>query len=104
MDEFVIYLEDNLELAESIYKEHYDEQAAIEGERMMGDENYGGADSFEEDPIELYEKYAHSTGYSASHEGARGVIYELGIQSGFDVEDDDEEIQHEVIVMLGREY
>lgn len=103
MEEFIIYLEENLELAESIFNEYYEEQANHEGEQMMGDERFGGADSFEEEAVDLYEKFAHTTGHSAHYEGARGVIQELGVQSGFDVEDDDEEIQFEVLVLLDKE-
>lgn len=103
MEEFVIYLEENMELAESVFKEYYDERAADEGEGMMGDERFGGADSFEEDPVELYEQYAHTTGHSAHFFGALGVILELGVQSGFDVDEEDEELQWEVLVMLDKE-
>jgi hypothetical protein len=103
MDEFLIYLEENLDLAESIYREYYDEQANTEGEEMFGDERFGGSDNFEEDPLDLYENYAHTTGHSAHYYGALGVIRELGVQSGFDVEEDDEELQWEILVMLDKE-
>ena len=92
-----------MELVQSIFTEYYDEQAAIEGEEMYGDERFGGSDNFEDDPSDLYEQYAHVVGYSAHYAGSTGVIRELGIQSGFDVEDDDEEIQWEILVMLDRE-
>lgn len=103
MDEFLIYLEENIDLAESVFGEYYEEEAISEGEMMMGEERYGGADSFDEDPVELYEKYAHTTGHSASYAGAAGVIKELGVLNGYDVEEEDEELQWEVLVILDKE-
>ena len=103
MEEFIIYLEENLELADSVFKEYYDEQATIEGEAMYGDDRFGGSDNYEDDPLDLYEMYAHTTGHSAHYYGASGVIRELGVQSGFDVEEDDEELQWEILVMLDKE-
>lgn len=103
MEEFVIFLEENMELAESIFNEYYEEQAVIEGESMIGDEMFG-EDNQDEDPHDLYEQFAHTTGHSAHYYGATGVIRELGVQSGFDVEEDDDELQWEVLVLLNKEY
>jgi len=103
MEEFIIFIEENIELVQSVFKEYYDEQAAIEGEEMYGDERFGGSDNFEDDPSDLYEQYAHVVGHSAHYYGAAGVIRELGVQSGYDVESDDEEIQWEILVMLDME-
>jgi hypothetical protein len=102
MDEFIIFIEENLDLVESVFKEYYDEQANIEGEDMLGDERFGEG-NLDLDPHDLYEQYAHTTGHSAHYYGACGVIRELGVQSGFDVEEDDDELQWEVLVMLNKE-
>jgi hypothetical protein len=103
MEEFLIYMEENPELVGSVFREYYDEQANINGEEMFGDERFGGSDNFEEDPLNLYEDFAHVVGHSAHYQGAVGVIRELGIQAGFDVEEDDEELQWEILVILDRE-
>jgi len=103
MEEFLIYIEENMELVNSVFKEYYDEQASMEGERMFGDDRFGGSDNFDEDPSDLYNNYAHATGHAAHYAGAAGVIKELGSQSGFDVEDDDEELQWEILVLLEME-
>ena len=104
MEEFLIYVEENMELVESVFQEYYDEQACIEGEMMMGDERFGGEDNFDEDPLDLYEQFAHVVGHSAHYQGAEGVIRELGVQSGFDVEEDDEDLQWEILVLLNKEF
>ena len=104
MEEFLIFLEENMELVASVYQEYYEEQATIEGENMFGDERFGGSENFEQDPSDLYEEYAHTTGHSAHYYGASGVIRELGVQSGFDVEEDDDELQWEILVLLEKEF
>jgi len=104
MEEFILYLEDNTELVESVFVEYYNEQATVEGENMQGNEMFGGSDSYDEDPITLYEDFAHTTGHSAHYAGAEGVIREIGIQGGFEVEVDDEELQWEILVLLDREF
>lgn len=103
MEEFILYLEDNLELAKSVFGEYYDERATELGEEMYGDERLGGSGNFDEDPLELYEMYSHTTGHEAHYYGAMGVIRELGTQSGFDVSEDDEELQWEILVLLDKE-
>lgn len=103
MDEFIVYLEENLDLAMSIFNEYYEEKAVEEGEDMQDDERFGGEENLDEDPKELYEQYAHAVGHSAHYYGAWGVIEELGVRSGFDVDPDDEEVQWEVLVMLNKE-
>ncbi len=103
MQEFLAYVEENPELAESIFNEWYTEMAVEEGEQMQGDERYYGDDGFEYDPSELYEDFAHCTGHSASYHGGYGVIRELGEQNGFDVDPNDEELQWEVLLILEKE-
>jgi hypothetical protein len=103
MEEFLIFMEENMELVESIYKEYYDEQASEAGESMFGDDRFGGSENYDDDPLDLYESYAHAVGHSAHYYGATGVIRELGMQNGFDVEDDDEELQAEILVILDKE-
>jgi len=103
MDEFLVFMEENMELAESVFTEYYDEEANSEGELMMGEERFGGDESYDMEPSELYEQYAHTTGHSASYYGASGVIKELGVLNGYDVEEEDEELQWEVLVMLEKE-
>ena len=103
MEEFLIYLEENITLAFSVFKEYYDEEANIQGEQMYGDERFGGSDNFNEDPVDLYERFSHVVGHSAHFEGANGVIRELGILSEFDVEEDDEELQWEILILLDKE-
>lgn len=103
MDEFICYIEENIDAAQSAFDEWYTEKAVEEGEEMQGDERYYGDEGFEYSPDELYEDFAHCTGHSASYHGAYGVIHELGKQMGFDVDPDDEEIQWEVLLILERE-
>jgi hypothetical protein len=102
MEEFLIFLEENVALAESVFNEYYEEQAVTEGERMIDDEQFEGSD--DDDPSDLYQQFSHTTGHSAHYYGAAGVIKELGIQSGFDVEDDDDELQWEILMILGKEF
>lgn len=104
MEEFILFLEENVETVTSVFNEYYNEQAIIEGEDMFGDERFGGYDNYEEPPVDLYEKFAHTTGHSAHYTGSMGVIQELGIQSGFDVSEDDEELQWEILMILGKEF
>lgn len=102
MEEFLIFLEENIELAESVFNEYYKEQAAIEGEELLDMDMYDNITA-DDDPVEIYETYAHVSGHSAHYYGAIGVIRELGIQSGFSIDEEDEELQWEVLVMLDKE-
>ncbi len=102
MEEFLIFLEENRELAEAIFTEYYKEEAILEGEMMIGEEQYGGEDLCDCDPIDLYKKYAYTTGHSASYAGASGVIRELGVLNKYDVEENDEELQWEVLILLNK--
>lgn len=101
MEDFIVYLDENKEVALSAYTEYYSEKASEEGVEMQGDERYYGDDGYDHDPEELYEDFAHCTGHSANYEGAFGVIKELGVD--YNVDPNDEELQWEVLLILGQE-
>lgn len=103
METFIVQLEQDLELAESVFNEWYTEKATEEGEDMQGDERYHGEEGYDYDPVDLYEEFAHATGHSATYYGAYGVIRELGQQQGVEVDPDDEELQWEVLLVLEKE-
>lgn len=100
MEEFLIYIENNIDTAIEIYNQHYFETALYEGEQMLMDPSYceSGDDVIPED---LYEEYAHIMGHKATWSGAMGVIEEMGDM--FDVESRNEDIQWEVLLILGKE-
>jgi len=101
MENFIIYIQENLDDAENIYNEYYNEKATEEGLDMQGDERYYGDDGYDMEPSDVYEDFAHCTGHSANYHGAWGVITELG--RDFNIDPDDEEIQWEVLMILEKE-
>lgn len=101
MEEFLIWLEENHEDMENVFNEYYYEKANELGEEMQGDERYYGDDGYDMSPSELYEDFAHCHGHEASYYGASGVVESLG--EAFDVQSDDEDLQWEIMVLMGHE-
>lgn len=99
MEEFIIYVEENKEVALSVFEKYYSDKAIEEGEVMLCDESFCEDEGLE--PSELYEEYAHNTGHSATYNGAEGVIRELGVD--FQVDSDDEDLQWEILLILKKE-
>lgn len=99
MEEFIIYVEENKEVALSVFEKYYKDKAFEEGEIMLYDETF--CEDNELEPDELYEEYAYNTGHSATYTGASGVIKELG--ANYQVDEDDEDLQWEVLLILEKE-
>lgn len=99
MEEFIIYIEANKEIALSVFEKYYNDKSIEEGEIMLYDETF--CEDNELEPLELYEEFAHITGHSATYYGAEGVIRELGVD--YQVDEDDEDIQWEVLLILEKE-
>jgi len=101
MEEFLIYIEENLDTALEVFQVYYRETATAEGEVMLMDPTFC-EDGDDIEPFDLYEQYAHTVGHIATYDGARGVIYELSVGS-FDVDEDDEDLQWEVLLILEKD-
>ncbi len=106
MEEFIVYVEENIEVALSVFEKYYNDRAIEEGELMLCDPSLcdGSLDDDrldEVEPDELYELYAHNTGHSATYSGSIGVIKELGVD--FKVDYDDEDLQWEILLILEKE-
>lgn len=101
-DKFIKRLVNNRAEALNVFNEWYDDKAREEGEDMMYDDRFYGDDSdeWEGNEIELYEDFAHTTGYSASYYGAYGVIKHFMNEVDEDINPDDEELQVEVMDIL----
>lgn len=101
MEEFILYLEENIEAGLSVYELFYKEKALEEGEIMLMDPTFcEEGDDIE--PEDLYEEYAHTVGHSATYYGAEKVITEMGLGI-FDIDEEDEDLQWEVLLVLEKE-
>lgn len=105
MNEFIKYVEENIEEAEKVFNEWYIEKAQEEGDWMREDDRFYGemeSEDFYMEDEEIYEDFAYATGYSASYHGAYGVITKMG--HDFDVDVDDESLQVKIIELFERDY
>jgi hypothetical protein len=100
-DEFLAFLSDNKEEALRVFNDYYYEKAEDEGCEMQGDERFYGEDGYDYDPTDLYEDFAHCTGYSASYHGAYGVIQEYADEfDSSELDPEDEDLQELVLEVL----
>ena len=97
----------NKRMLEKKFLKYYEEIAIEKGQEFLDDDRYYSEEEQEEieiDPVEAYENYAHTDGYSAYYEAAEFLIDNFKRKYDYKKNDEsDEEKQYALSKFLGYE-
>lgn len=96
----------NKKMVKKEWLKNYSQFASELGEDMLEDPQYydGNGIDYEEDPVDAYENFAHSTGYQAEYDASSETILHFKNKYKYEKNDEnDEEKQYNLAEFMGYE-